>query len=582
MTSFEDKLTNLLGLVYHFWSVITWIIARIYFRTVVVDGLHNIPNDGAVMFVGNHQNQFVDPLLIIASSPRPVGFLCAAKSMTGIIGFFAKQLQAIPVSRPQDIARKGTGKVNINDAIVTGFGTKFTKEFQDGDSLCVPLTGEVERILKVESDEKLVLHSAFKKPYEKASYLFYPKVDQNVVYATVEERLGAGRCVGIFPEGGSHDRTELLPIKAGVSLMVLGAMEKYKIPIYIVPCGLNYFSGHRFRGSVLIEFGKAYRVPDELRQVYKENKRNACGQVLQVVEELMHSVIVEAPDMDTLETVQLVKDLYKPKNLQLTSKKYLELNRKLVDGFLKHRNEKRVSQLYEEVRNYREKLDNFGLKDRHIEESSAAIGFRTWWLVISRFFVVASLFLFALPAIVLNMPIGLTARYTAKKHAIEAKSKSTVKIDGKDVLSSKKVTTALIMLPPFYTLYTIIVAYIWGWKAAIVFTGFLPVLSYASVRMAEEGIALAKSLYALVTIKWIGIKIKELRQERDILKERVRICVKEEFGDFDNIIKEYQFEDQHHQKTHFSLGKSRPDFIPEEPLSAVFDEGLDDMKELLS
>ncbi len=29
-------------------------------------------------------------------------------------------------------------------------------------------------------------------------------------------------CIGIFPEGGSHD---LLPLKAGVAVMALGAMD---------------------------------------------------------------------------------------------------------------------------------------------------------------------------------------------------------------------------------------------------------------------------------------------------------------------------------------------------------------------
>jgi len=35
------------------------------------------------------------------------------------------------------------------------------------------------------------------------------------VFGAVWSRLAAGDCVGIFPEGGSHDRTELLPLKAG-------------------------------------------------------------------------------------------------------------------------------------------------------------------------------------------------------------------------------------------------------------------------------------------------------------------------------------------------------------------------------
>lgn len=51
----------------------------------------------------------------------------------------------------------------------------------------------------------------------------YPKTDHYTLYSAVWDNLLKGRCIGIFPEGGSHDRTELLPLKAGVSIMALGA-----------------------------------------------------------------------------------------------------------------------------------------------------------------------------------------------------------------------------------------------------------------------------------------------------------------------------------------------------------------------
>ena len=47
--------------------------------------------------------------------------------------------------------------------------------------------------------------------------------------------------MGIFPEGGSHDRTDLLPLKAGVALIAYQAMLEHGIEIYIIPCGLNYY-----------------------------------------------------------------------------------------------------------------------------------------------------------------------------------------------------------------------------------------------------------------------------------------------------------------------------------------------------
>ena len=58
---------------------------------------------------------------------------------------------------------------------------------------------------------------------------------------------------GIFPEGGSHDRTDLLPLKVGVALIAYSALEKDGINVPIVPVGLNYFKAHRWRGRAVVE-----------------------------------------------------------------------------------------------------------------------------------------------------------------------------------------------------------------------------------------------------------------------------------------------------------------------------------------
>lgn len=85
-----------------------------------------------------------------------------------------------------------------------------------------------------------------------------PKLDFNQMYEAVWSALRNNECVGIFPEGGSHDRMELLPLKAGICIMALGAMDKYNTPVKIVPCGFNYYNPHKFRSKVIMEFGPAY------------------------------------------------------------------------------------------------------------------------------------------------------------------------------------------------------------------------------------------------------------------------------------------------------------------------------------
>lgn len=87
-------------------------VLSIFFSSMEVLGRENIPVHGPVIFTGNHMNQFVDGAVVTVTNPRRVGFLVAEKSFNKrIIGDFAKAAGAIPVSRPQDTAHAGQGKV---------------------------------------------------------------------------------------------------------------------------------------------------------------------------------------------------------------------------------------------------------------------------------------------------------------------------------------------------------------------------------------------------------------------------------------------------------------------------------------
>jgi glycerol-3-phosphate O-acyltransferase/dihydroxyacetone phosphate acyltransferase len=50
-----------------------------FFRDISVLGLHNIPKKGPVIFCGNHNNQFVDGVILFFTASRDVRFMVAAK-----------------------------------------------------------------------------------------------------------------------------------------------------------------------------------------------------------------------------------------------------------------------------------------------------------------------------------------------------------------------------------------------------------------------------------------------------------------------------------------------------------------------
>lgn len=84
--------------------------------------------------------------------------------------------------------------------------------------------------------------------------------------------------------------------------MALGALSANPYcGLKIVPCGMNYFHAHKFRSRAVVEFGSPIEVPEELVNAYKSGeKREAVGQLLDMVYQSLVAVTVTAPDYDTL------------------------------------------------------------------------------------------------------------------------------------------------------------------------------------------------------------------------------------------------------------------------------------------
>ena len=66
--------------------------------------------------------------------------------------------------------------------------------------------------------------------------------------------------------------------------------------IPIIPVGINYFNGHRFRSRVYVETGDAIYPSQELLKQYKrggEHKRAACVALLEQIRTWCSSVVFE-------------------------------------------------------------------------------------------------------------------------------------------------------------------------------------------------------------------------------------------------------------------------------------------------
>lgn len=135
----------------------------------------------------------------------------------------------VPVIRPQDLAKPGQGRIQLinrkTDPLrIVGTDTQFTKQLKPRDSIVLPKGCGISEIVEVVSDTEILIKKEFKElkalelltQTEGTAYKCMPHVEQDAVYKCVHDELNNGRCITIFPEGGSHDRAEMLPLKGNV------------------------------------------------------------------------------------------------------------------------------------------------------------------------------------------------------------------------------------------------------------------------------------------------------------------------------------------------------------------------------
>ncbi|KAL2350178.1 glycerol-3-phosphate O-acyltransferase [Cryomyces antarcticus] len=585
------------------YDLLLWtfsILVDLFFREVHPRSSWKIPKKGPVIFVAApHANQFVDPLILMrvirTESHRRIAWLIAEKSMRRkFIGWFSRSVGAVPVGRALDSTKPAVGKIYLPDPIndptlIRGVDTKFDHpDFQVGGLLVLPSVNNVAantEIKEICGPEEIRLKKPFKGAvaikqltgredvdedgkimdggtmgqgpadgFEGVDFKVAPKVDQTKVYDAVFEKLNSGGCVGIFPEGGSHDRTELLPLKAGVAIMALGALAANPdCGLKIVPCGMNYFHAHKFRSRAVIEFGTPVEVPDELLALYKKgDRRDAVGQLLDMVYQALVAVTVTSPDYDTLMLIQAVRRLYNPHGKKLPLPMIVELNRRLVKGYTRYKDDPRIINLKKSVLAYNKQLMMLNIRDHQVDYFKFSI-IKVVFTLLYRVGKLAILTAGVLPGLVLFAPVFVAGKIISIKKSREALAASTVKIQGRDVMATWKLLVSLALCPLLYTFYTILLTYwtyrnrIQGympdyvplWAVVLFGYGFFPAITFAALRFGETGMDIAKSLRPLILSlnPSSGNTLVKLRQKRAALAAEVTDAINtlgpEMFPDFD-------------------------------------------------
>lgn len=568
------------------YDLMLWLLSSVFncfFREIRPRGAFRIPKSGPCIFVAApHANQFVDPVILMGQvkneTNKRVSFLIAEKSMKVVgVGHIARFAMPIGVKRPQDNLKTATGEISIdpnNPLKVIGHGTAFTKEATVKGLIGLPNSKGNAEIAEILDDSTLLIKKEFKKVAmdilkSPTKYKLADKVDQRQVYEKVFAHLSHGHSIGIFPEGGSHDRTDLLPLKAGVAIMALGAMQHNpQTDVKIIPCGMNYFHPHKFRSRAVVEFGHPITIPKDLVDRYNdpETSKAAVQELLDTITNGLKAVTVTCPDYETLMVVQAARRLYtNEKTLPIPL--IVEMNRRLVIGYNHYKENPEIIELREKIMHYNENLKRLHLPDHEVNRAAQFNFLKNLSILIYRSLKLVSLLTLALPGIVLFTPVFIVGKMYSNKKKREALANSLVKIKANDVVATWKILIGIGFAPLLYIFYSCVGLYYFrDFKTINKFFLFWLIyisgatVTYSALIFGDTGMDILKSIRPIYLSLVTPQVLSELKIERKELAEKIVEIVNkfgpELFPDFDHLSK-IQFDETFEDKKTEELRKRR-------------------------
>ena len=366
------------------------LVVRIFFRRVEVEGLENVPPDGGGIIVSWHPNALVDPLLILATMPRPVVF--GARSglfRWPLLSFLMRSVGTVPIHRTQD-----------------------------------------REDLSPEQRHEANLRSL----------------------DTLAQAVAAGGFSCLFPEGTSHDSPHLLAVKTGAARFYYRArlLDPGAPPPAIIPVGLHYDAKRKFRSKVLVRYHPPLVLPpgmdvtpaaDEPQEQAQGRVRQLTGTIEQVLREVVH----------VTQSWELHHHMHRASKLLRAERALragVELGRPSMlereTGFWrmwagynrwKELEPERTQALVERVAAYEEQLEALGIEDHELDnppERGRTLKAASMMAQVIAAFVVFPTLIFLAGAI--NLGPYLAIRVGSRMAAKKGKDHATLKLAGGIVL----------------------------------------------------------------------------------------------------------------------------------------------------
>ena len=181
-------------------------------------------------------------------------------------------------------------------------------------------------------------------------------------------------------------------------------------------------------------------------------KRQAIALLLDTVRIRLNELTIQASDFDQLMVAQASRRLYQTEKLD--ADRALLISRRFAKAYQVLKDHPKILPLSRDVARYNRMLKFYGVQDHQVKNTHITYH-KALTLVIVRCLELLVLGILCAPMIILYSPLMMITRRVSHEKAAEALAGSKVKIYGKDVISTWKLITALILTPVLWLIYTV-------------------------------------------------------------------------------------------------------------------------------
>ncbi|HEX6292256.1 MAG TPA: lysophospholipid acyltransferase family protein [Herpetosiphonaceae bacterium] len=222
-------------------------LVELFYPRIEIRGRERVPESGPVIFVLNHPNGLLDPLLLMVQIRRPISFLAKSTFFANPLGRLCMDaFGALPVFRQRDRGLAGGPR---------------------GNSLA----------------------------------------SNETTFARCRGLLRQQKALALFPEGTTHSETRLLPLRTGAARIALGAAAEadWQLDVRIVPVGLWYQRKTQFRSAALLVVGEPFGLA-EYAATYAAQPRQAVQALTERIGASLATVVLQAENAELLTGMPMI------------------------------------------------------------------------------------------------------------------------------------------------------------------------------------------------------------------------------------------------------------------------------------